>query len=83
MKEDPQHNMTHHLDILKSTHAGISKQNIAKASFKHLTFYERISLFVLTVPKKTKSTHLTLCNSKCLFEKIPVHTFIVLLPMKG
>lgn len=46
MKEDPQHNMTHHLDILKSTHAGISKQNIAKASFKHLTFYERISLFI-------------------------------------
>lgn len=38
--------MTHHLDILKSTHAGISKQNIAKASFKHLTFYERISLFI-------------------------------------
>ena len=47
MKEDTQHNMTHHLDIFKCIHAGISRQNIAKANFQHWTFCECIFFFSL------------------------------------
>ena len=39
--------MTHHLDIFKGIHAGISKQNIEKANFQQWTFCECIFFFSL------------------------------------
>lgn len=61
MKEDTQHNMTHHLDIFRSTHAGIFKQNIAKTNFKHLIqhFVNEFPLPLIAL-KRIKMGHVTL-----------------------